>query len=406
MSPLTEAIQQRMQAMTEELKRRGIVSSSLVARAFTAVPRHLFISHLPPYLAPDGKSWVRLDPLNPRPEFLDRIYSPDAAILFKPYPPPTSSSAPCLMAMMLEALELSEGLRVLEIGAGSGYNAALLAHIVGEDRVYTVDNQPEVAGAAGENLKRSGCRKVRVICADGGYGYSPGAPYDRVIATASIFDVPVCWREQLAEGGILVAPVWMAPGYMPIVKLVKRGETLCGQFIWGAAFMALQGDCGYEESGCRVDANEEAQLAQLLDQPIAGDSALPLEGEDGADPRFPLLTKDHHRFMAFNAFVNLMDRRATGLRAGERASWLSLWDRDAASLAVVWTKGWKLGVYGNEEMYIRLLALLNDWKALGAPEISSYRVEVVPEKRCVPGQEGDTLIRFRSWHTWAFSLDA
>ena len=128
--------------MVEELKQKGQLRSVLVERAFSAVPRHLFINRLPPYFAPDGKDWLSFDPLHPQEEYLDKIYSADTSIILKAAPP-SSSSQPSVMTPMLEELELAKDMKVLEIGTGSGYNTALLANIVGENNlVYTIDNQP------------------------------------------------------------------------------------------------------------------------------------------------------------------------------------------------------------------------------------------------------------------------
>lgn len=396
---ITGEIRQRMQQMIEELKQKGQLHSSLVERAFFSVPRHLFINRLPPYLVPGEKGWMPLDPLHPPEECLDKIYSSDTAVLLKQNPPPTSSSAPGVMAPMLEALELKEGLRVLEVGTGSGYNAALLSHIVGDGLVYTIENQPEVAKEAEENLRRASCRGVRVICSDGSCGHAADAPYNRIISTASIYDLPTFWREQLVEGGIIVAPLWMAPGYEPIVKLVKQGKVLSGQFTGGAHFMPLHGNYGYESLWHILNADKEEELAKLLEHSIAEDTVLPIQGKDKSHR--------HIRFVEFNAFVNLQEEhRAIGLRAssGKKWSWLSLWDRESLSLVSVWNPDWKIGVYGNEAMYTRLLELLDQWKAIGTPEIFSYRIKVFPEKLDSLRQERNTFVQFRSWNTLEISL--
>ena len=299
---------------------------------------------------------------------------------------------------MLEESELAKDMKVLEIGTGSGYNAALLANIVGENNlVYTIENQPKVAKEAEANLKRASVQGVRVICAEGGDGHAPDSPYHRIIATASIFDMPTSWREQLMKGGILVAPVLMAPGLMPIVKLVKQEEKLSGRIVGGAGFMPLQGDYGYDELRCIVNADKEERLAQLLKHPIEEDTSLPIQGKDE--------THRINRLMDFNVFVNLEEHRAIGLRHPSRKkwSWLSLWDRDASSLVSAWVPDWKLGVYGSKEMYMRLLELLDQWNEMGAPEISSYSVDVFPGRAHDAKNEPRTYSRFRLWNTWEFS---
>ena len=394
---VTESIRQRMRRMVEELKQKGQLRSILVERAFSFVPRHLFINRLPPYLAPNGKDWLSIDPSHPLEEYLDKIYSVDTSIILKTNPP-SSSSQPSVMAQMLEESELAKDMKVLEIGTGSGYNAALLANIVGENSlVYTIENQPKVAKEAEENLKRASFQGIRVICADGGDGHAQDSPYHRIIATASIFDIPTSWREQLVEGGILVAPVLMAPGYMPIVTLVKQGERLSGHFVGGAAFMPLQGDYGYDELGFTVNADKEVKLAQLLEHPIEEDIALPIQGEDE--------TYRFHRLMDFNVFVNLEEHRSTGLMVPSRKKWghLSLWDKEASSLVSAWVPDWKAGVYGNKEMYVRLLELLDQWNEMGAPEISSYSVSVFPGRANAAKTELRDYVRSRLWNTWEFS---
>lgn len=395
---VTKEIQQRIKRMVEELKQKGQLRSPLVEMAFLSVPRHLFIIRLPPYLAPGGEDWVKLDPLHTQGECLDKIYSADTSIILNTNPL-SGSSAPSVMAGMLDALELAEGMKVLEIGTGSGYNAALLAHIVGEDNlVYTIENQSDVAKEAKANLKRASFQEVEVICADGGYGHAPSAPYHRILATASIYDVPTSWREQLIEGGILVAPVWMTPGWTPIVKLVKQGETLSGSFVGGASFMTLQGDSGYDELRCVVNADNEERLAKLLEHPIEEDIELPIQVEDE--------NRLYFRFMEFNAFVNLEEHRAIGLDAPSKNKWsyLSLWDRETSSLVSVWMPDWKVGVYGSEAMYMRLLELLRQWKEMGAPEITSYTVSILQRILNAPRKERSTFFKSRLWNTWEFSL--
>jgi protein-L-isoaspartate(D-aspartate) O-methyltransferase len=96
----------------------------------------------------------------------------------------SSSSQPAIMAIMLEQLGLEPGHRLLEIGAGTGYNAALMAHIVGKaGQVVTVDIDEDLVEAAREHLTMAGFEQVQVVCADGGYGYVEAAPFDRIILT-------------------------------------------------------------------------------------------------------------------------------------------------------------------------------------------------------------------------------
>jgi protein-L-isoaspartate(D-aspartate) O-methyltransferase len=115
-------------------------------------------------------------------------------------------SAPSMIAIMLEEASLRPGESVLEIGAGSGYNAALLAELVGPDRVVSVERIPELADLARANLEACGYR-VEVVVGDGTMGYPPRAPYDCVFATAGAPRIPKPWMEQTKVGGRIVAPI-------------------------------------------------------------------------------------------------------------------------------------------------------------------------------------------------------
>jgi hypothetical protein len=185
---------------------------------------------------------------------------------------------------------------------------------------------------------------------------------------------------------------------MPKVKLVKSGETLVGHFVGGAAFMDLQGDYGYDELGCMVNADTEKGVAKLLEHPIKEDIEFPIQVE-GENQRY-------FRFMELNTFVNLEEHRAIGLTAPskQKHAWLSLWDDEAFSLVAAWMPDWKVGVYGSEVTYMRLLAILDGWKEMGAPKISSYRVSISPRKLNAPPKEQNTFVRFRLWHTWEVSV--
>jgi protein-L-isoaspartate(D-aspartate) O-methyltransferase len=118
------------------------------------------------------------------------------------------ASVPSLVAAMLDQLDVQPGDRILEIGAGTGYNAALLAHLTGPSgQVTTLDIDNEITAQARHALEATGYRQVSVITRDGALGAAEHAPYDRIIATAGAWDIPPAWREQLAPGGRLVVPL-------------------------------------------------------------------------------------------------------------------------------------------------------------------------------------------------------
>ena len=124
------------------------------------------------------------------------------------------------MAQMLEDLGLAPGLRVLEIGAGTGYNAALLARVVGA--VVSIDVDREVLADARRHLEAFPDRRVELHHADGRLGWPAGAPFDRIQVTAAAEDLEPAWLEQLAPGGVVQAPIDLGPGLAWIVQGVVR----------------------------------------------------------------------------------------------------------------------------------------------------------------------------------------
>ncbi len=164
------------------------IKSPLVAAALRDVPRHLFLPHLPP----------------------ESAYRDDAIVTKRDADgqPISSSSQPAIMAIMLDQLDLAAGQRVLEIGAGTGYNAALMKHVVGSSgAVVSVDIDADLAGQARDHLAIAGYPDVIVVAADGAEGYPPYAPYDRVIATVGVSDLAPAWLDQTAPGGRIVVPL-------------------------------------------------------------------------------------------------------------------------------------------------------------------------------------------------------
>jgi protein-L-isoaspartate(D-aspartate) O-methyltransferase len=192
-----------------------------VEAAFRAVPRHVFLPH------------VDISDV-----YTDRAF-PTKHADGKPI---SSSSQPAIMASMLEQLALEPGQRVLEIGAGTGYNAALIAHLVGNGgQVVTIDIDEDVVGVARQHLAAAGFDRVDVRCADGGYGYPGGAPFDRIILTASAWDITPAWFEQLALGGRLVLPLSLRQ-VQQSVAFERHQDHLESVSVADCGFMPLRGD--------------------------------------------------------------------------------------------------------------------------------------------------------------------
>ena len=213
--------------LVEQLRGRGAVRTERVGAAFVRVPRHLFVPDVP---VPDV--------------YTDR----SIAIKLQDGIPISSSSQPAIMAEMVEMLDLHGGERVLEIGAGTGYNAALLAELVGPSgSVVTIDVDDELVDAARRHLDDAGYPQVRTICADGVHGDPSGAPFDRIIATVGVDAIPPAWIAQLRVGGRLVAPLTIRC-QQKVIAFARTSRGLESDAIVDAGFIMLRGDAAYAES--------------------------------------------------------------------------------------------------------------------------------------------------------------
>ncbi|HDD57373.1 MAG TPA: protein-L-isoaspartate O-methyltransferase [Thermoplasmatales archaeon] len=204
--------------LIDRLVEHGYIKSEKVKKALLSVPRELFVSD-------DLKDYAYADtPLE--------IGNGQTI------------SAPHMVAIMCETLDLKEGQKVLEIGSGSGYHAAVVAKIIGEKgHVYSIERITELAERARENLKRAGIDNVTVITGDGSLGLPEYAPYDRIYVTCAAPSIPEPLKEQLMEGGIIVIPVGRM--FSTLTRGVKIKGKLKTEDLGGCAFVPLVGKYGY-----------------------------------------------------------------------------------------------------------------------------------------------------------------
>jgi protein-L-isoaspartate(D-aspartate) O-methyltransferase len=251
MSPAEQANQQ----MVDRLIAEGALWSPALVAAFRDTPRHRFLDRVYQYQR-RSDAWREILTRDPGADALRLVYS-DRALITRLGPsgrpgagvPISSSSQPSLMAQMLEDLGLAPGHAVLEVGAGTGYNAALLAHAAGPGRVTSVDVDREVLSEAWDHLRAFPGRGVTLRHADGRSGAAAGAPYDRLMVTAATPDLEPAWLEQLGAGGVLLAPLALAPGLAYVVRGTVRDGTFKGRLTRAAYFMPLraEGETGVSE---------------------------------------------------------------------------------------------------------------------------------------------------------------
>ncbi len=216
----TNAWIDQQRALAEQLRASGSIQTTAVFEAFCTIPRHHFLPNTP----------------------LDLVYSDRViATKFEGEESISSSSQPAMMAIMLEQLDLQPGHKVLEIGAGTGFNAALMAHIVGSGgHVTTVDIDDDIVAAAQTHLATAGVGNVAVLCHDGSAGYAANAPYDRIILTVGSWDIFPAWWGQLRENGRLLLPLSLN-GPQVSVAFDKRGQQLHSVSMAACGFMRQRG---------------------------------------------------------------------------------------------------------------------------------------------------------------------
>ncbi|MEW6231287.1 MAG: protein-L-isoaspartate(D-aspartate) O-methyltransferase [Chloroflexota bacterium] len=208
-----EAFAMARQRMVEsQIKARGVTDSDVLA-VMRKVQRHLFVP----------------------PEFLDQAYADHPL----PIGEGQTISQPYIVALMTEYLKLKRGDKVLEIGTGSGYQAAILAELT--DRVYTVEIIPSLGKKAEERLKSLGYTNVQVKVADGYYGWEEHAPYDAIIVTCAPDHVPPPLVQQLKDGGRMVVPVGPPGAYQTLKQVVKMGDKVVSYDLGGVVFVPMTG---------------------------------------------------------------------------------------------------------------------------------------------------------------------
>lgn len=234
--------------MVQQIIDSGSARSAAVIAALRAVPRHAFLPGVP----------------------LSEAYDPHAAVITKKAADGTHlscASVATLVAGMLEALQVCPGDRVYECGAGTGYNAALLAQLAAADgTITTADIDAEVTAGAVAALRATGHGAVRVLTRDGALGAPEDAPFDRIIATVGIWDIPGSWFAQLRPGGRMVLPLRWRGQTRGIAFVKDDGGVLHSESVFLCGFVPMIGQDG--ERKATIHAGPAVRIHYDIDQAI------------------------------------------------------------------------------------------------------------------------------------------
>lgn len=416
-------IQKYQQDLVEYLKQANHLKTPLVEEAFIKVPRHLFLPGEP----------------------LDKVYS-NIAIVRKRGEEgqwTSSSSMPTIMAIMLEQLDLKPGQRVLEIGTGTGFNAGLIASIVGPSgKVVTMDIQPDLMEDARKCLDVAGYDWVQTVVGDGGYGYPDSAPYDRIILTVGSDVITTAWREQLRPGGILVLPFGIV-GPQLSVAFEKRGEELVSVDSKPCGFMPLQGTFAPAQP-VQTQLGSDPRLYMFSEKgkelPVGADTIFTWLTQEGKDQATGVTVTRYELEWGLLSWVGMQESQAnqqTGLGAtlcakgdladqnlipslaGDGGEWKAMY-----SVAIIESDGMAALLRppgqitpladmfhsednGQFELYVRnfglganarqlLLDYVQNWDQAGKPTSLSWKIRAIPAEAEYNSTDGEFLIN-KSW---------
>ena len=351
--------------------------------AFLATPRHWFVKEIF-----RGDEVIKVTPDN-LPHFLPAIYA-DGPLTLKEDPDQrvfSTMSQPTLVLLMLRLLELAPGQRVFEVGAASGWNAAMMGRLVGPSgRVFSVEIIPEIAEMARETIAAHGIRDVEIITGDAGEGYAPGAPYDRAIFTAGAYDLPAVFFEQVRFGGLLLFILRLEGGGDQLMLLERKEDHFALLRSLPCSFVPFVG----KHADTSLDPVE-----------LKSFSGWPELGEKEVDRRSfwwgliegipPSMAMGVRSFLSVTEpnYVVFRDNAGSGSQTREQV--FGLYRPEEKSLVIA-RRGALLS-YGNTSARDHLLKRLHDWIDHGMPSLATMKLRIYPKDAIVPQAANQWIVR-------------
>jgi protein-L-isoaspartate(D-aspartate) O-methyltransferase len=344
--------------------------------AFLKVERHLFVSR---FKDPPAIDWTIVTPENLA-ELLPVLYANKPLTLYDEPDNEFKStiSQPAAVLKMLDWLELKPGNTVFEIGAASGWNAALMAELVGEGgHIYSAEIIPEMAANAKATIGRLGISNVSILQSDGAFGYEEQAPFDRIIFTAGSYDLSSCFYHQLKADGILLMVLKLPGGGNLTIQLKKVNDHFESIKSFDSEFVKMTGQSNMP-SLQTISLEQLPEWTRLKDQESSrssfwwGSSIIPLYWRTSGFRSFLGVTEPGVRF--FNE-VNTAAIATDGC--------FGILDKKNDSLTIAKDKF--LITYGGEQSRITFMNALHSWVDLGMPSASNFQLAIYPiDKKLEP----------------------
>jgi protein-L-isoaspartate(D-aspartate) O-methyltransferase len=372
--------------------------SDATAQAYLATPRHEFVKR---YREWGTRAWHDVHDGNLA-EHAGALYANRPLVLFGDDDDdiPSTISQPALVLRMLDLLQLQPGHRVFELGTGSGWNAALIGHLVGgQGQVHSLEIIPEVAATAQATMAARGITNVHIIAGDGGDGFAPAAPYDRAVFTAGTYDLPRHFYSQLTDGGLLLVVIKSEGGGDNLFLLRKSGDHFESLESMICGFVQLRGKY-------QIDSLDPKPLEALSEWPTLADKEVERTpfwwGGKGAE-LFMWHTSGARSFLgivepAFRAFKSAAKLEG---RAQDEQSF-GLWQKDRNSLALC--KDDQIIAYGNASAKDRLIERLHEWVDLGMPSAASFSLRIYPSDMTLTNRAHQWIVK-RPESQFVWSLD-
>lgn len=389
--------QRQLLDQTQQIYHQTPISDATV-QAFLATPRHLFVRR---YRERASKEWYAVTEANLH-EHLATLYADNPLTLFGDDDDnvPSTISQPSFVLRMLDLLQFQPGQTVLELGTGSGWNAALIGQLVGPSgMVYSLEIIPEIAQRAAETISALGITNVHVIRADAGSGYAPGAPYDRIAFTAGTYDLPHHFYEQINGGGLLLAVIKNEGGGDNLFLLRKVADHFESIYSMPCDFVQLSGKYKIESlDPITIETIPEWRELQHLE--IARRSFW--WGGKGRE-WFRWQTLGIRSFLGVTEPLFRAFRIPRPHPGATEHHYFGLWDRDEMSLVLA--RDDELISYGNPTATERLLRRVHQWVDLGMPSASSLRLRVYRRDRSVLRSDNEWAVK-RQESQFLWSLEA